>query len=213
MVHHLHKTRGEQMREMKSYYQFHAKIYDATRWAFLFGRDHLIEKLPLQDRADFRVLEVGCGTGINLRHVAEKTSTAQLLGIEISPDMCTKARSALAPYDNRLHLENRPYELGVSLAEPVDIIYFSYSLCMMNPYWQEILEQAYADLKPGGHFAMVDFHDTHNEIYRDYMRSNHVRVDGHLLPAVQRMFSGRYLKLGRGWLGIWKYMVFIGQKV
>ena len=213
MVHHLHETRSEQMREMKSYYQFHAKIYDATRWAFLFGRDHLIDKLPIQDRPDFRILEVGCGTGINLRKVGEKTQSAQLMGIEISPDMTHKAQTALNAFSERLSLENRPYELGVSLDEPVDIIYFSYSLCMMNPYWQEILEQAYADLKPGGHFAMVDFHDTRNEIYRDYMRSNHVRVDGHLLPEIQRMFSGRYLKLGRGWLGIWQYMVYIGQKV
>jgi S-adenosylmethionine-diacylgycerolhomoserine-N-methlytransferase len=30
---------------MDRYYRFHAKIYDATRWSFLFGREALIRQV------------------------------------------------------------------------------------------------------------------------------------------------------------------------
>ncbi len=50
---------------LEKYYRFHSRIYDATRWLFLFGRDRLIKTAALFTRPR-RILEVGCGTGKNL---------------------------------------------------------------------------------------------------------------------------------------------------
>ena len=47
------------------YYRWHAPLYDATRWSFLFGRAALIRGIALHRRPR-RILEVGCGTGANL---------------------------------------------------------------------------------------------------------------------------------------------------
>ena len=44
------------------YYRWHAPLYDATRWSFLFGRAALIRGIALHRRPR-RILEVGCGTG------------------------------------------------------------------------------------------------------------------------------------------------------
>ncbi|MBK9054941.1 MAG: class I SAM-dependent methyltransferase, partial [Chloroflexi bacterium] len=29
---------------MERYYQFHARLYDATRWSFLFGRSTILQQ-------------------------------------------------------------------------------------------------------------------------------------------------------------------------
>src|SRR5262245_5775143 len=48
---------------MSRYYAWHSRIYDATRWAFLFGRDAILDDLGLE--AGQTVVEIGCGTGRN----------------------------------------------------------------------------------------------------------------------------------------------------
>jgi S-adenosylmethionine-diacylgycerolhomoserine-N-methlytransferase len=48
---------------MSGYYAWQSRIYDATRWAFLFGRDALLDDLQL--KPGNTVVEVGCGTGRN----------------------------------------------------------------------------------------------------------------------------------------------------
>ncbi|MEZ4622108.1 MAG: class I SAM-dependent methyltransferase [Caldilineaceae bacterium] len=68
------------------YYRFHAKLYDLTRWSFLFGREALIRTLPGCCRAT-RILEVGCGTGKNLMVLAAAFPAAEITGVDLSPDI------------------------------------------------------------------------------------------------------------------------------
>ena len=55
---------------IQGYYALHSRIYDATRWTFLFGRESILRR-SAKIAAPERILEVGCGTGRNLvlRHV------------------------------------------------------------------------------------------------------------------------------------------------
>ncbi len=65
------RTVTEQAQTMQRYYRLQSKIYDATRWTFLFGRKRIIRELPvLEQKAALEVLEVGCGTGYNLKRLA-----------------------------------------------------------------------------------------------------------------------------------------------
>ena len=50
---------------LERYYQFHSRIYDATRWSFLFGREEVLLRAASVTTPK-RILEVGCGTGRNL---------------------------------------------------------------------------------------------------------------------------------------------------
>ena len=61
-----------QPEKMRAYYRFHAGIYDATRWSFLFGRKTLLYNLPVRTDIPQSLLEVGCGTGHNLRLLARR---------------------------------------------------------------------------------------------------------------------------------------------
>ena len=196
---------------MRQYYRWHAAIYDATRWSFLFGRTALLDNLPAADR--LTVVEIGCGTGFNLRRLAKKHPEWQLTGIDVSPDMLAQASQATASFSRRVQLLEKAYGAGAPcLPEPVDLILFSYSLTMFNPGWEAAIEQAWHDLKPGGHIAVVDFHDTPSRVFRRWMQYNHVRMDGHLLPALEARFTPAQRQIQPAWGGLWQFFTFLGQK-
>ena len=68
---------------MTNYYKVQSHFYDSTRWAFLYGRKRLIEKLDI--RAGERVVEIGCGTGANFRTIQDGLrNTGELIGIDCS---------------------------------------------------------------------------------------------------------------------------------
>ena len=197
---------------MRGFYRWQASIYDATRWSFLFGRNVLLAQLP--GTAAQTVLEVGCGTGRNLKWLAKRHPGWRLTGVDVSPDMLARAGRATLPYSHRVQLLEKPYGAGaILLPEPVDIVLFSYSLTMFNPGWEAAIEQAWQDLKPGGWVAAVDFHDTPSGLFRSWMTRNHVRMDGHLLPFMEARFQTVHKKIQPAWGGLWQYFLFVGQKV
>ncbi len=210
----LSTTKEVQWQDMKSYYAFQAKIYDATRWTFLYGRNTIIQKIPLDRQKPWNILEVGCGTGVNLRKLAKVFPKAKLKGIDISGDMLRQAEKNLSAYQDRLVLEEKAYEPGTEVAHEgqFDVILFAYCLSMINPQWKEIVQQAPADLKPEGLVAVVDFHDANYDFYRKFMRSNHVRLDGHILPELENVYQTELSSVKKGLAGVWDYMLFIGRK-
>ena len=70
------------------------RIYDATRRWYLLGRDEMLRSI--QPRPGETVLEVGCGTGRNLRWLAARSPAVRLLGVDISPVMLSAAASSAA---------------------------------------------------------------------------------------------------------------------
>ena len=75
---------------MDQTYRHHRRIYDLTRAWFLLGRDHLIADLDVP--AGGRVLEIACGTGRNLDHIARRYPGCALCGLDISEQMLASAR-------------------------------------------------------------------------------------------------------------------------
>jgi S-adenosylmethionine-diacylgycerolhomoserine-N-methlytransferase len=201
---------SQQPTAMRSYYRWHARIYDATRWAFLFGRTTLLKELPINDLAEKNLLEIGCGTGHNLRWLAQNRPSWGLTGVDVSPDMLAQAAKA-AP---RAALVERAYgSADWRPSPPPDFVLFSYALTMFNPGWEAAVERAWADLPLGGRIAVVDFHDTPSGAFRWWMGQNHVRMEGHLLPFLQARFRTESLAVRPAWLGLWRCFLFVGEKV
>lgn len=202
-----------QQETMRNYYRWHAKVYDATRWSFLFGREDLLRHLPIAGNLQQTLLEVGCGTGHNLRRLAKHHPHLQLVGVEVSPDMFAQTSKAMAHYSRRVQLFEQAYgNIPLKLTQKPDFVLFSYALTMFNPGWEAAIEQAWQDLKPGGRIAVVDFHDTPGGAFRWWMGKNHVRMDGHLLPFLQSKFRTEFLEIRPAWLGLWQYFLFVGEK-
>ncbi|TNE61362.1 MAG: methyltransferase domain-containing protein [Bacteroidetes bacterium] len=196
---------------IQRYYRQNAWLYDSTRWAFLFGRRRILWYLP--QTPGQTLLEVGCGTGINLKRLAPMQPTWQLTGIDISPDMLRKAAAATVPYADRVRFIQQPYgSPECTLPAPADIMLFSYSLTMFNPGWEAAIEQAWQDLKPGGTIAVVDFHDTPYPWFRKWMDHHRVRMDRHLLPVLRRRFEPAVVQENTVAGGMWRYFIFVGKK-
>ena len=126
----LHSERSaEQAQTMQRYYRLQSKIYDATRWTFLFGRKRIIRELPvLEETAALEILEVGCGTGYNLKRLALRFPNARLTGMDVSADMLERSASRTAQWADRITLLEKPYgEENLSFHGKFDLILFSYS--------------------------------------------------------------------------------------
>jgi S-adenosylmethionine-diacylgycerolhomoserine-N-methlytransferase len=202
---------AEQNRTIATYYQFQSRIYDLTRWSFLFGRNKVVDALPFPLLADFSVLEVGCGTGYNLRRLARRYPNAQLSGMDLSTDMLEIAEKNTRVFQDRITLRQAPYGDDPIPTRP-DVILFSYALTMINPQWEQLIHQAYHDLAPGGFIAVADFHDSQFSWFRRHMSNHHVRMDGHLLPVLQDLFTPDQQLIKSAYLNTWRYFIFIGKK-
>ena len=198
-------------RGVEDYYRLHARIYDATRWSFLFGRSALIRNIGAHCHPR-RVLEVGCGTGKNLRALRRAFPRAQLTGVDLSSDMLGVAARKLRPLAGSTTLVHRSYEQPLDTCEPFDVVVFSYALSMFNPGWDRALECAAADLAPGGLLAVVDFHASPLAWFRRWMSLNHVRMEAHLLPAIAGHFDPVAQHVCSAYAGVWSYFTFLGRK-
>jgi S-adenosylmethionine-diacylgycerolhomoserine-N-methlytransferase len=201
-----------QVKNMQSYYAFQAKIYDATRWTFLYGRNNILKKLPIDRFKPVNILEVGCGTGTNLKHLANMYPNARLVGMDVSGDMLKIAEKKLENFGDRITLLEKPYGEDNEFENQFDVILFSYALTMINPQWKDLLERVPKDLKSGGIIAVVDFHDANFDFYRTFMKGNHVKLEGHILPVLNEKFTPILSKVKKGLLGVWDYLLFVGLK-
>lgn len=179
----------------------------------MFGRNRILELLPFPKDAPIRILEVGCGTGVNLQKLANIYKNATLIGLDVSGDMIDKARQNTKNFDNRVTLVEKPYMLGeTQFTGKVDVILFSYSLTMINPQWKDLIMQAHQDLQTGGVVAVVDFYNSRFQWFKNHMGNNHVRMDGHLLPVLISHFEKLTEEVKTAYGSVWDYFLFVGRK-
>jgi len=207
-----HSDEKAQAGEIKNYYKLHAKIYDLTRWSFLFGRNEILQRLPIERAKPITILEVGCGTGVNIKRLAQQFPNAKLIGIDVSGDMLQKAKENTAPYKERIAFIEAPYGKDSKIAGGVDVVLCSYSLTMINPQWQEVILKAKEDLRVGGYIAVTDFHQSRFKWFERHMGNNHVRMNGHLLPFLQQQFSTEFAEERNAYLGVWQFLMYLGKK-
>lgn len=204
---------NEQNANMRRYYEWQSKIYDSTRWAFLFGRHKIIQVLPSVKDHKINILEVGCGTGYNLSKLARKYPLADITGLDVSADMINLSRKNTEAYKDRITLVEKPYTKGATeWNNHFDIILFSYALTMMNPFWNDLILQAKEDLKPGGAIGVVDFYNSPFKWFKNHMGNHHVRMDSHLNPVLENEFDTFYKSVNNAYLGVWQYFVYVGKK-
>lgn len=200
-----------QQQKMEGYYRFQAKIYDSTRWSFLFGRHALIHRMPALD-AGSTILEVGCGTGYNLVRLAKKYPQCLVFGLDISETMIEKSGKKSDRLPN-VRLINEPYGFtSRNRPEKLDAIVFSYTLSMINPQWSALIDAAQHDLRTGGHIAVVDFEYSRFGWFRRHMQNNHVRMEKHLVPYLEDKFFPIYELSQFAYGRAWQYFTFIGKK-
>jgi S-adenosylmethionine-diacylgycerolhomoserine-N-methlytransferase len=141
---------------VQRFYRYQAGVYDLTRWVILRRRQRAVEKLEL--RPTDKVLEVGCGTGLNFRLILERLDprAGSLTGVDFSPYMLKRARRRVrrAGWPNVELIEADATQL--SLGRQFDAVLFAYSLAMMSD-WRAALRCAWEHLRPRGRLVVLEF--------------------------------------------------------
>ncbi|MGV6809401.1 MAG: class I SAM-dependent methyltransferase [bacterium] len=206
----------QQSSRMEAYYRFHAKIYNATRWSFLFGRKPLLKHLA-QHYQPKRILEIGCGTGQNLLRLRQYFPQAHIVGLDASETMLAVAQKQLLKHDAAAfkQLELLPMVYNAPLSQQkmatFDLIVVSYTLSMINPDWETVINSTTKDLSEHGVIAVVDFHNSGLMVFKRWMGVNHVQMHGHLYEKLVQTFHTEHEQINKAYFGVWEYMSFIGS--
>ena len=145
---------GTAAERLQAFYAPQASRYDAFRARLLHGRSELIDRLPTSRGAT--VVELGGGTGSNIDRFGRRMQTlSRYTLVDLCPALLEQAGSRAGVHRNVELVEGdvtryRP-------VEPVDCVFFSYSLTMIDD-WRSALSNAVSMLKPGGTLGVVDFY-------------------------------------------------------
>ena len=140
---------------LNRYYRWVRHIYDASRKFYLFGRDETIRAMLAEDWE--RLVEIGPGTGRNLRKLHAARPSARYGGVEASDAMFEHA-SARLPWATLVHGFAEDADYTTLLGARPDVVLFSYCLSMVQDA-QAALTNARRSVAPTGKVVVVDFAD------------------------------------------------------
>lgn len=184
-------------------YRWQAPVFNLTRWPILLGRRRLISHLqPTQ-----RVVEIGCGTGHNLRPLQQAAGTAsQVIGIECAATMAQRARRHARPGIEILELEFGEQSVGT-----VNAAVFSYALSMI-PDYGTALDRIAEDLCPDGQILVLDFVDSPVPAVRRIMQGMGVHLGEDRWTALRSRFAVSLERDFKAFGGLWNYRMLIGRQ-
>lgn len=140
-----------------SRYDRFARWYRFLEWTVLLApgfRRRAVARLAL--RRGQRVMEVGCGTGRNIRFLREAVGAdGEVIGVDAAGGMLAEARKLAAGrgWQNVQLIQEDAAKL--LLDEPVDVAYFSLSYSVM-PDRDAALDRVWEALRPGGRLVIMD---------------------------------------------------------
>ena len=140
-------------------------LYDAiSRLAAMsVGGESRFRQLPLQGLtigAETKVLDLCCGSGQATEYLVK--SSQDVIGLDISPVSLQRAQRNVP---QAKYVEALAEEIPFPDAE-FDLVHTSVAMHEMKPaVLQQILKEVYRVLKPGGVFALVDFHKPTNLLF------------------------------------------------
>ena len=118
------------------------------------------EQLPMQSGA--RVLDLGCGTGLELKYYFARNPRASVVGIDLASGMLKKLESDLAEYDiTTVCASYFDHPLGEECFDGV------VSVESLHHFTAEeklpLYKKVYSALKPGSSFILTDYFSTTDE--------------------------------------------------
>ena len=130
------------------------KLFEWLLWIPAGLRRSAVEALELAPGD--RVLEIGCGTGRNLRFLREAVGpSGSVYGVDLSAGMLARRASCATRNGWRNVSLIRSEALVYTAPEPLDGVLFSLSYNTM-PHHRAVLQHALSQLRPGGRIVIMD---------------------------------------------------------
>jgi len=206
---------SSQSQIMSGYYSWQSSIYGATRWSFLFDRGAIIDDMQLASGAT--VIEVGCGTGHNLEGILKRIGpTGEIIAVDCSTPMIERCSTRIrAKGWKNVRLLDQEYGRTPVTDGGVDAVLLSYSLSMI-PDWEQTLECALGELKPGGRIGVVDFCLEERNLatlrFAYWMARNRVRLDRPYREKLGLLFRRLRCVTRRAPGSLWSFYRFVGER-
>lgn len=200
---------------MSRYYAWHSRIYDATRWAFLFGRDAVIRELQLKPGQT--VVEIGCGTGRNLEDIVRRVGPkGQIFAVDCAKPMIVRCSARIRKHGfTNVQLVDREYGQATITGGNADAVVMSYSLSMI-PNWKSALECAFRELRPGGRIGVVDFClENDSKVaagFASWMNVNLVTMNRDYKERLGSLFFPLKCVTRKAFGGLWSFYWFVGER-
>lgn len=148
---------GEHASRMDAKYGKVRHTYDLTRLFFLWGRNRAIRNLELSPGK--AVIEIGCGTGRNLKRMADRYPRSLIHGVDISREMLATCDEKVRRYRNVSIAWADAMDFDPNVVfdrHEFDAVLMSFSLSMV-PDWHRAVYQALSVLAVDGILSIVDF--------------------------------------------------------
>lgn len=193
-------------KDIKSYYQFHSKFYNATRWAFLFGRNLLIKHFPDLPK-EAQILDLGCGTGKHLDQLRKRYPDSYVTGVDLSDDMLQFVDPTIV---KAMEIRNEYYTSDSFGENRFNLILCSYSLTMMDDI-RFTLNAIKKHLKPNGILLVADFDSSPFNLFQKWMKKNHVSFEPNLFELLDDFFEVEFKSTRKAFFGLYTYSIFLGN--
>jgi ubiquinone/menaquinone biosynthesis C-methylase UbiE len=130
-----------------------------------------------------RVLEVGVGTGRNLRHYHH---SVELVGLDLSDRMLIKAGKRAKTFQGKIELIHEDATIMNSVdANQFDWVISTFMCCVMPDGLQKLaIEQFARVLKPGGRFRLLEMVYSKNKKIR--------KRQDFFVPFVEKVYGARF---------------------
>ena len=127
--------------------------------------DRLVKRLG--DEPVDRILDLGCGTATGTLKVKQSYPSAQVVGVEIDPEVLARARSKSEKNGLEVELvESSATELPFE-AESFDAVISNLVFHHLDAVQKgEALQEVRRVLRPGGRLLLADFSDPHGPVMR-----------------------------------------------
>lgn len=170
-----------------NYTMLHFPMEEKPEQSFIQGQINLTNfcLASLGDVRGLRLLEIGCGNGVQAKYICQNYDPAFVTGIDLNPDNINIAQSQqkIRNIHNMLFLVDDAQELNQIDSGSMDAV-----ICIESafhyPDKEKFLKQLWRVLKPGGRFLVADLLTTVRSkgtgirrLWKGKMELNHWNVD------------------------------------
>ena len=194
---------------LKRYYRWNSVLYDATRWAILWGREWFCNYLRIELKQinkkyeRLHIIEIGCGTGYHIAALAPEFKDCMFYGYDTSVHMLNKASSKVNDLEN-VQLRQEFFPSKSMKQSSTDCFICSYSISM-NDDILHCIEAIHNTLSTSGILYVVDFITSSSNWFNRWMNFHGVYIRSEIISVLQNTFKSVEYETKRGFFGLYHY--------